>query len=137
MARIAAHIPEVKQLAVPGVCLLIIFLSYSSQYLFYHIEPGPLTRHEAVWFNLLVAGIWYSYERACRVDPGRLPKKFAESIEDDLMTRDARGVVTAGKIKGNWCRKCQAVKPPRAHHCRQCGRYEDYDFPCLYDHQDV
>lgn len=22
-----------------------------------------------------------------------------------------------------WCKKCEAVKPPRAHHCRKCGRY--------------
>ncbi|KAF8424488.1 DHHC palmitoyltransferase-domain-containing protein [Tirmania nivea] len=27
-----------------------------------------------------------------------------------------------GKGLGRWCKKCEAWKPPRCHHCRKCGR---------------
>lgn len=124
MARIA-----LRDLAVPSVCLLICFLAYSSQYVFYYLEPGPLTTTESVWFNSFLAALWWSYERAVRVDPGRLPKKLAragEEDERDTATRNeqsaAAGDVATGK--GRWCKKCNAVKPPRSHHCRQCSRYD-------------
>lgn len=123
MARVA-----LRDLAVPSVCLLIVFLAYSSQYLFYHLDPGPLTRSESIWFNVLVAAIWWSYERAVRVDPGRLPKKLAragEENEEELSLEDIMPgkAVALDTRKGRWCKKCNTVKPPRSHHCRQCGRY--------------
>jgi len=116
MALLPFHLPALRKLAVPSVCILIAFLAYSSQYLFYHLEPGPFTRKEATWFNIPVACIWWSYERACRVDPGRLPKDLREEDpQDGFSGKEAKKV-------GNWCKKCKAVKPPRAHHCRQCNR---------------
>jgi palmitoyltransferase len=126
--------PALRSLAVPSICLLICFLAYSSQYLFYHLDPGPLTTSETIWFNLLVAAVWLSYERACRVDPGRLPRNLAEAGDregyKDVVGRpeDRTGNYQAGtknytRAPGQWCKKCKAVKPPRAHHCRQCGRY--------------
>jgi palmitoyltransferase len=129
MAILSFRVPPLRSLAVPSVCLLICFLAYSSQYLFYHLEPGPLSTKEAVWFNLLVAGTWWSYERACRVDSGRLPESIEkagleaqpdqnEEIPD--LPRGTEALVTP--VRGRWCKKCEAVKPPRAHHCKQCGR---------------
>jgi hypothetical protein len=113
------RMPSVDQLAIPGVSILILFLAYSSQYLFYYIDPGPLTKSQALWFNGFVFGIWWCYDRACTVDPG--PRGWVRKIglsgdEDD--GEDA--ILEKGK---RWCRKCEAVKPPRAHHCKQCGRY--------------
>jgi palmitoyltransferase len=125
--------PALRSLAVPSVCVLICFLAYSSQYLFYHLDPGPLTTSESIWFNILVAAVWLSYERACRVDPGRLPRNLAEAGEaeryDDELGRpenpagDKQARVEHSRRSGRWCKRCEAAKPPRAHHCRQCGRY--------------
>jgi len=129
MAILSFHVPPLRSLAVSSVCLLICFLAYSSQYLFYRLEPGPLSKKEAIWFNLLVAGTWWSYERACRVDPGKLPESVAKA---DLETQPRQNEETPGLPHGTeapispgrdrWCKKCKAVKPPRAHHCKRCGR---------------
>ncbi|KFY87105.1 hypothetical protein V500_07188 [Pseudogymnoascus sp. VKM F-4518 (FW-2643)] len=123
MALLGLTVPALKKLAVPFVCGLIAFLSYSSQYLFYHLEPGPLTTKEAAWFNTLIVCIWLTYERACRLDPGRLPKSLAEGGGRDGQETAKAADAPAKELRaGNWCKKCDAVKPPRAHHCRQCNR---------------
>jgi palmitoyltransferase len=112
--------PSVEDLAIPGVSILILFLAYTSQYLFYYIEPGPLSKNQAIWLNIFVLAIWVCYDRACTVDPG--PKGWVASIgldegenEDDTVDQETR--------RKRWCKKCDTVKPPRFHHCRQCGRY--------------
>lgn len=101
-----------RRLAVPSVCVLIACLSYGSQLIFYYLQPGPLSRGEAWLFNTIVAAIWFSYERACRVDPGRLPREVYK--KDDL---DIDQVPYQ-----RWCKKCNAPKPVRSHHCKQCQR---------------
>lgn len=102
--------PLIQDLAVPGVCLLIAFLSYVSQLVFHRattLEPGPPSRGETVVFNLLLAALWITYYRTVTTDPGRyvFPEKV---MEVDTTQR--------------WCKKCAAPKPPRAHHCRHCER---------------
>ncbi|KAH6669338.1 DHHC palmitoyltransferase-domain-containing protein [Halenospora varia] len=118
------RITAIEDLAIPAVCILIFFLSYTSQFLFYYLEPGPLSLREALWFNGFVVAIWLCYDRACTVDPG--PKGWVEKF----------AVVTAGGSKDEeeesdekksrkgvrWCKKCKTVKPPRAHHCKKCQR---------------
>jgi palmitoyltransferase len=115
-----------SSLAVPSVCLLIIFLAYSSQYLFYYLDPGPLTSQESLLFNVLLGALWWCYALAVTVDPGRLPESFVRGIgeddKDEATINEQQGVAGEGK-KGRWCVKCKAVKPPRSHHCRQCARY--------------
>ena len=124
MARFPFSIPTIEAFAIPGVSLLISFLSYSSQFLFYFIEPGPLTHNEALVFNGFVLGIWWCYNLACTTDPG--PKgwvgkgvsrsnKGKESVEGE----DEDAQLKEGM---RWCKKCDAPKPSRSHHCRQCGR---------------
>lgn len=125
--RIPFRISAIEDLAIPAVSILIIFLAYTSQCLFYYIEPGPLEGAEFWWFNAFVLAIWWCYERACRVDPG--PKGWVEKAalagnkegqkEDEAV---AEKVVELGQNM-RWCKKCKAVKPPRAHHCKQCKRY--------------
>ena len=129
MAILSFHLPPLRSLAVPSVCLLICFLAYSSQYLFYSLEPGPLSTKETVWFNLFVAGTWWSYERACRVDPGRLPESIAEAYLEagpgqnrETQNPSRRVEEPVAPVRGRWCKRCEVVKPPRAHHCKQCGR---------------
>jgi palmitoyltransferase len=112
--------PSIEDLAIPGVSILILFLAYTSQYLFYYIEPGPLSKNQAIWLNISVLAIWVCYDRACSVDPG--PKGWVARIgldegenEDDTVDQETR--------RKRWCKKCDTVKPPRAHHCKKCGRY--------------
>ncbi|KAE8448555.1 hypothetical protein EG329_009436 [Mollisiaceae sp. DMI_Dod_QoI] len=110
-------VPAIEDLAVPAVSSLIIFLAYTSQYLFYYIEPGPLSKSEALWFNAFVGCIWWCYDRACTVDPGERGwvRRFSEAEEgEDGEVKLQKGM--------RWCKKCEAVKPPRAHHCKKCGR---------------
>lgn len=114
-----ARLPSIEQLAIPGVSILILFLAYTSQYLFYYIDPGPLTKSQALWFNGFVLGIWWCYDRACTVDPG--PRGWVRKVGLSGDEDDGEDVIL-GKGK-RWCRKCEAVKPPRAHHCKKCGRY--------------
>ncbi|KAK2011359.1 DHHC zinc finger domain-containing protein [Colletotrichum eremochloae] len=109
--------PFVKRLAVPGVCLLIAFLAYTSQLLFYladdSLAPGRLSRSETYTFNGLVLCLWYTYYKSCTVDPGRYV--FRDSVIE-VPEPDEHGLVR------RWCKKCAAPKPPRAHHCRHCAR---------------
>ncbi|OLN86816.1 Palmitoyltransferase PFA4 [Colletotrichum chlorophyti] len=109
--------PFVKRLAVPGVCLLIAFLAYSSQILFYvagdSLAPGRLSRAESYTFNALLLCLWYTYYKSCTVDPGRY--SFPDSVIE-VPEPDEYGLVR------RWCKKCAAPKPPRAHHCRHCAR---------------
>ena len=113
---------SIEDLAIPAVSFLIFFLAYTSQYLFWYLEPGPLNKTEAIWFNVLVLCIWYCYDRACTVDPG--PKGWVEkankTVED---SEDEESAVLKIEKGMRWCKKCEAIKPPRAHHCRKCGRY--------------
>jgi palmitoyltransferase len=85
-----------------------------------------LSREQALWFNVFVLAIWWCYDRACTVVPA--PKVWVRKVvpgaeggddEDDIILE--KGV--------RWCKKCDAVKPPRAHHCKKCGRYAFSRFP--------
>ncbi|KAF4635447.1 hypothetical protein G7Y89_g2643 [Cudoniella acicularis] len=94
-----------------------------SQFLFYYIEPGPLSRSEAWWFNILVAAIWWCYYKACTVNPG--PKGWVEKFAVTGKDKEDKEEESEEKKlqKGvRWCKKCKTVKPPRAHHCKKCGR---------------
>ncbi|TPX17960.1 uncharacterized protein E0L32_011961 [Thyridium curvatum] len=124
-------------LAVPAVCMLIAFLGYSSQWLFHVAEdlaPGPLTPREFVAFNSLLLCLWWTYFKACTVDPGRyppLPSSAPESSVNNSSNTTAErksggasksSVAAAAASAARYCKKCRAPKPPRAHHCRHCGR---------------
>lgn len=147
--------PGLHRLYIPAVCALIAFQGYYSQYLFNtdpDLAPGPLTRRQSITFNVLLACVWWTYYRACAVDPGRFvfPKTKADDDDDqddrddgpdadadltraypDPDLRPASSTSTSAaaaagtavrRARARWCRKCSAPKPPRAHHCRHCGR---------------
>lgn len=107
--------PWIAKLAVPGVVALIAFLSYSSQLLFQTLAPGPLTKKQYLYFNVLVACIWISYARACWTDPGSVPEYWLRDQENEQKQAER-------KERTRYCRKCDAVKPPRSHHCKVCQR---------------
>lgn len=110
---------SISQLAIPAVWALIIFLTFTSQYFFLHFEAAPLRENELWAINILAACIGLCYYRACTVDPGRISKDWKASDQGQL-----EGV--SGRQR--WCRRCEAFKPPRAHHCRTCGRWVFYGF---------
>ena len=110
---------SVSQLALPGVILLILFLAYSSQILFSFTEPGPLEHKQTFIFNAFVGCIWLCYSRACFTDPGRVPSDWTSSPSTDQASASTKTPI--GK-RQRWCRRCEAFKPPRAHHCKVCQR---------------
>ncbi|KAJ5232854.1 Palmitoyltransferase pfa4 [Penicillium chermesinum] len=105
---------EISQLAIPSVSVLIAFLAYTSQYFFYCFESAPLRKDEIWTINIFALCIWICYFRACFVDPGRLPENWK------VASVDKRGQDQASARR--WCRRCEAFKPPRAHHCKTCQR---------------
>ncbi|KAI6080855.1 zf-DHHC-domain-containing protein [Hypoxylon rubiginosum] len=131
--------PALQRLAIPSVCALIAFLAYTSQWLFANapdLAPGPLTSTETYTFNGLLLCLWYTYYKACTVDPGRYifpssdtkkdkqkqkQAKDSDSDSDPEETHQAR-IREAGRQTRRWCKKCAAPKPPRAHHCKMCRR---------------
>ncbi|KAJ9309648.1 hypothetical protein DTO217A2_938 [Paecilomyces variotii] len=112
---------SLSQLAIPAVSLLIAFLAYPSQYLLLYLEPGPLSRSQLVKLNVLATSIWICYYRTCTVDPGRISKDWKPTPKEaDKKTEVDPGKDFTGRQR--WCRKCEAFKPPRAHHCGKCQR---------------
>jgi len=143
--------PGFQRLAVPAATILIIVLAYGSQWLFAtspDLEPGPLTARETQAFNKLLVCLWWSYWKACTVDPGRYEfprprsgkkgddkaaaegkgkgKETPHSSGDEYGDGEGQGQNEGGsantQIQRRWCRKCAAPKPPRAHHCKVCQR---------------
>ncbi|KAL4883811.1 DHHC palmitoyltransferase-domain-containing protein [Aspergillus karnatakaensis] len=106
---------SVSRLAISSVCTLIAFLAYTSQYFFLHFEEAPLTKDEVWKINVFATCIWICYYRACSVDPGHIPKGWMPSDRKQLEADQASG-------RQRWCRRCEAFKPPRAHHCKTCRR---------------
>ncbi|EGS19241.1 palmitoyltransferase pfa4-like protein [Thermochaetoides thermophila DSM 1495] len=121
--------PGLHRLYIPAVCLLISFQGYYSQYLFNtepDLAPGPLTRRETITFNTLLLCLWYTYYRACTVDPGRYifspSSEFSSSTGADPDLRPTSSLLSSQRRPRRFCKKCSAPKPLRAHHCRHCGR---------------
>jgi palmitoyltransferase len=120
---------EINQCAVPAVYVLIFFLGYPSQWLLLQLEPAPLTKNELIVSNVILVLIWITYTKSVFVDPGTIPKDW--TVRQELGTEKGDGNVgSSGKETGldgvgksrKWCRKCDAAKPPRAHHCKECKR---------------
>lgn len=106
---------EVSRLAIPAVSVLISFLAYTSQYFFHHFQPAPLTLDEGWAINVFALCIWICYYRSCFVDPGRFDPKQKSAGPSRQETDQNTG-------RQRWCRRCEAYKPPRAHHCKTCKR---------------
>lgn len=104
-----------RSLTFLGVVALIVFLAYGSQILFHHIEPYILERKQAFIFNTLVGCIWITYTRACFTNPGWIPPTWHRDNSAFEQSPPSKKTL-------RWCRKCDALKPPRAHHCKICQR---------------
>ncbi|KAI2769938.1 zf-DHHC-domain-containing protein [Daldinia loculata] len=123
---VGSTVPVLQRLAVPAVCILIAFLAYTSQWLFANapdLAPGPLTTAEIYTFNGLVLCLWYTYYKACTVDPGRyvFPPDYIKKNKRRNTNDSGEEELDLQHIQ-RWCKKCAAPKPPRAHHCKTCRR---------------
>lgn len=107
-----------QRLSVPGLISLVCFLAFTSQALFYYIEPGPLRKGDAYFFNALVACLSVCLYRTCFTDPGRIPQDWRERLESTIADQHDPQV----SQRQRWCRRCETFKPPRAHHCKTCKR---------------
>jgi len=132
--------PLISRLLVVFVCILISSLAYPTQYVFLHpysrLYAPWWTGWHTLWFNFCVLSIWISYARSVGTDPGGLPRGkdgvglWVPDGTDELGNEGKReedvGRMKTGKLwgkgVGRWCKKCEAWKPPRCHHCRKCGR---------------
>ena len=103
----------IRRSAVAAILSIICFLSFSSQLLFQHIDPAPLTQPQAIRFNLLIACLLISFARAASTNPGSSHQLTADRLKSWAESRPAHYV--------RFCRKCDQVKPDRWHHCRTCG----------------
>jgi len=113
---------ELAQLAVPAVYILIFFLGYPSQYLLTHLEPAPLTKNELIVSNVILVLILITYTQSVFVDAGTIPRDWNRG--DGYEKERGRGAAAedlVGKSR-KWCFRCEAAKPPRAHHCKECKR---------------
>lgn len=110
---------RVEALAYPGVVILVSFLAYTSQWLFHHIQPGPLRKGDAYVFNALVAALLICYTRTCFTDPGRILTTWHEHFQ---APNEAARIAAETSSRQRSCRKCEMPKPPRAHHCKTCKR---------------
>ena len=114
------RVQSFSDLALLATCLNIAFLSYSSQFLFRYIDPGPLSRKSAIVFNAVLLVIWLCYYRTCTVDPG--PREWPENLAGHEGTGQSKYEGNSTMAGVRWCKKCDTIKPPRAHHCKKCGR---------------
>lgn len=104
---------NLRRLAVFAVFTLICFLSFSSQYLFAHIDPHPLQGNQLLHFNILIASILICFSRVCNTHPGSSLQISQDRLELWSETQNQ------GRMR--FCRKCEHPKPDRWHHCKTCG----------------
>ncbi|OJD29839.1 dhhc zinc finger membrane protein [Diplodia corticola] len=113
-----------SSLAVPAIVILIIFLGYTSQFLYPHLDPHPLEQHQEIKLNVLLACLLISFARGCWTDPGRVPKDWVPEpvrVHGDDTPVKAKDE-DAPTVRPRWCSRCDAPKPPRTHHCKTCER---------------
>ncbi|XP_020600080.1 probable protein S-acyltransferase 15 [Phalaenopsis equestris] len=66
----------------------------------------------AIIFSFLTFMCLIAFLASVFIDPGGVPSSFAPEMENPQ----------TDKGKSQYCDKCCAYKPPRAHHCRVCRR---------------
>ena len=85
-----------------------------------------MTKNEIIAANVLLVLIFITYTKSVFVDAGTIPRDWAERLDGDGggKEKDEKSEGTVAAVKSRkWCRKCDAAKPPRAHHCKECKRY--------------
>jgi palmitoyltransferase len=113
--------------SVLGVTIIVYLWISSHVYIFIPWAQHTWSQHRTGWIvylmilNLFVFMTLWSFLMAALTNPGEVPSNYKSSVmnvhhggmkclneQDDspLRIRHLR-----------WCKKCETVKPPRAHHC--------------------
>ncbi|KAH0150622.1 zf-DHHC-domain-containing protein, partial [Aureobasidium melanogenum] len=108
----------IQQCAIPAVTCLICLIAYPSQWLLRRLGPQPLTTQQSIILHAYALVILFCYYKASFTDPGRIPKDWIPKESETVKEK----IIQDGRQRQRWCRKCQAYKPPRAHHCKTCER---------------
>ncbi|KAF1860370.1 hypothetical protein Lal_00037709 [Lupinus albus] len=106
-------------LPVFAVLLLMIFLYYTTIFIFIHYWVGLKTSYgifNASIFTLFAFLTLFSFFVCVLSNPGHVPSSYLPDVED---TSHESSKDNAERKK---CDKCFAYKPPRTHHCRVCRR---------------
>jgi len=109
----------IQQCAIPAVTFLICLIAYPSLWLLRRLGPQPLTQRQTIILHVYAVVIIYCYYKACFTDPGRIPKDWVPKQSESVRGKNSE----EERQRQRWCRKCQAFKPPRAHHCKTCERF--------------
>ncbi|NXJ84229.1 ZDHC7 Palmitoyltransferase, partial [Trogon melanurus] len=112
-----------------AVCPLLTYLGvgYADYAVLAHVLPQPALRgspwcpFHAAAFNLIVLLLLACHARAVLADPGERPPPSPGTPPG---ARGAPGLVLSRQSQEDWtvCDRCEAFRPPRAHHCRICHR---------------
>uniref|UniRef100_A0A8C3GNS7 Palmitoyltransferase n=1 Tax=Cairina moschata TaxID=8855 RepID=A0A8C3GNS7_CAIMO len=112
-----------------ALCPLLAYLSvgYADYAVLAHVLHGPALRgspwcpFHAVTFNLIVLLLLACHTRAVFADPGTVPLPGTAIDFSDLRSAAPRKTEQSPE---EWtvCSRCEAYRPPRAHHCRVCHR---------------
>ncbi|EPB87803.1 hypothetical protein HMPREF1544_05332 [Mucor circinelloides 1006PhL] len=115
-------IPE--KLIVAFVTILITYLQTTAN--FYILGPalGGWTSFRAqkilLPMNVSLVSLYVNYYLACTTDPGNTPEGWEPPFS--VLNPDEDAVIKVGITGPRFCKKCDAYKPPRAHHCKHCGK---------------
>ena len=112
------------------VCVAVgLVLSISAAY-FAVLAPAVMDVFSPTWFVVSSIGVWilfnllFNYLSCIFTPPGYPPGTLSE--EELARARAHRDGPTpspgAGEGFSLWCKKCDAPKPVRAHHCHVCKR---------------
>jgi len=134
-----------KKLVV-AVSLLIFFLYVNIAYLIvfpWYLVSVPASQLVMILSHILLGSVAYTYYSICTTEPGTIPKDWkppnvTEEEMEYAKVEPKQPVRNTYHRKIRWCRKCEAFKPPRAHHCKCCKRcIPKMDHHCPYVDQCV
>jgi hypothetical protein len=109
---------------VSSIPVLLCICLYSYEFYSFHVHVPAVSkspeRHflspPAIAYNLFLSLAFVAYIRTACSDPGHVDSVRAVDIESET-----RGTVPAVAEMQDYCNKCRASRPLRAHHCRLCG----------------
>ena len=96
--------------------------------------PGPyFAGYHRYIGSVLMFACYFSFYKACTVDPGIIADKKQAKIAAKRYEYD--GVMYVEK---NFCKTCNIEKPPRSKHCSVCNLcVEKFDHHCVWINQCV
>lgn len=109
------------------ICVLMTYSAvlYADYCLVEHVIIPTLT--DSIWgslhvciFNVIVLLLAISHARASFSDPGVVARP-STSLDFSEINK-AKNKQSQDENEWTICIKCEAYRPPRAHHCRTCGR---------------